>query len=282
MPENQPHLATLQASDSTNIAGIQLLDSVFTANVSTYDTIVIHIPETKLALTNEALRTLPSSYLEPQSRNMPTAVLPTLLMLSAVLLIAYAKAFERRRYKQLYKSFFDNIHANQLLREEKLYSHTGNMLIGIAACLVVPLFMQQAAQSISFSPYDLKGLPLYLAFLIGILLFQLVHFFILWLMSFLFEIESLISEYVLTIYLSLLAGGVLLLPFSMLHEYLPVSKPATLLTGAFLLLILFIFRSYTGFLQAKKQGAFFIYIFLYFCTLEILPLAVLFVFLQRV
>lgn len=93
----------------------------------------------------------------------------------------------------------------------------------------------------------------------------------------LFRESAAASEYIYTVFLFIKAVGVLLLPITIALAYIPAIPPAVFVhAGLGLVVIAFLLRTFKV-LQAGTQNKAIssFYLFLYLCTLEILPLVVL-------
>ena len=90
--------------------------------------------------------------------------------------------------------------------------------------------------------------------------------------QFIFEIDRLMKMYPAIVLIYIKSIGVLIFPPLLLLAFLSIeiSKPlAIFLLGGFFILILL--RSIKGFIMARQNGVSTLYLFLYLCTLEILP-----------
>ena len=85
-----------------------------------------------------------------------------------------------------------------------------------------------------------------------------------------------LSEYRINTFLLNRVAGLLLLPFSIAAAYLDIDSVRIVLIGALIVMLLFVaFRLVRGIAGALENGVSPAYIFLYICTLEILPFAVM-------
>ena len=129
----------------------------------------------------------------------------------------------------------------------------------------------------------LKGSEAYLQFLFFVLFITLTYtakIIFIKLASFLTQTYALANEYVLTVFLHSQVLGIFLLPFVVCAQFsqYPIEfflYPSLIITSLF-----FLFRWFRGFaISSLEQNSGLLYIILYFCTLEILPLFVLIKFL---
>jgi len=191
------------------------------------------------------------------------------------LLFAIAQYGYFRRMQQIFKAFFANRLFNQLSRDGGLFSERVSLFLFISFILSFSLFI--------FKAYDFyfeipaKGLYsfiLYAKITAGVLLFYLLKMGLYNISGFIFKSIKETSDYILNIYIFGQVTGVLLLPLIVLITY--INTGIVLYLGLIIISMAYIYRLFRGVMitvSNVKISAY--YIFLYLCTLEILPLLLL-------
>jgi len=201
-------------------------------------------------------------------------MLPVLLLILAI--IAYVRVAYGRRLSRLFNSLWRIQILRQVMREELVFSHRASILLHFNFVLVAALAIYTWMKVSDRSIFNLEGFALYASLsgiVAGVYILKLI------VSAFLravFKDPGLIREYLFEVFLINKAAGILLLPLSLALIILNISKAQTLILIIAILALLFVvFRFIQGLrlsLDYKVSG---VYIILYLCTLEILPLLVL-------
>jgi len=200
----------------------------------------------------------------------------------AILLYAWLRSNYGKRLRQILNAFFTS-RMNQLDREESAVSNRVSVALFFLFILIISLFFYQifdfgvAVKKESFSFfYDTSGILLYvqLCLLISVLYFFKIG--LIYFLGYLFKAENAASEYVFNIFLFNEILGLFLLPVTITMSFLKLLPAEALIySGLLIIMIVFayrIFRSVTG---NQNQNISKYYLFLYLCTLEIMPLVVI-------
>lgn len=195
-----------------------------------------------------------------------------LLVLFSVIRIYYST-----QLRSMMHAFFNNTVLQQLNKEENVYNKWPFVFLFVLFSFVSGMFFYLgfAAQfNISFSN------PLQFFLLISGLVFLYVLFKV-WItkaLGFIFEVKSVSKEYVSVVYLCYFNGALLLLPINFIFLFSSAQVSAisfiiscVLLTSLFLFQVL---RLSLSILKVHKFSKF--YLILYFCTLEIGPILLLY------
>lgn len=196
------------------------------------------------------------------------------VLLTAVFLLALLRFHYQKRLSAFWDAFWVKRFGLQLMREENVQGQRTSWFLNLVFVLSVSSFLYAA-----FSPFQPIFLPaspgfqyLFLSFLV------LCAYGVKWLV---FKISGLVlnterevDEYLFQIFITNQIAGIFFLTLVIVLEFQRVFPRAYIIhTGAILALLLFLFRSARGFgmalASARVRG---VYIFLYFCTLEIVPL----------
>jgi len=199
----------------------------------------------------------------------------TLVLIFAVLLIALTKAYNSRRFQQILQSFGNIQIVNQILREEKPLYNRVNLLLSSAHLLLLSLFIIQLNSVFNISPVVLD-FSLFLTIIISLIIIYGVKIIGNKILAFILNIHTINNEYTLNLYLFNNIVGITLIPILLLLYYTSINNLTVVYYIAFpALSILFFHRITRLFFTARTFRFSYVYIFLYFCTLEILPLVVI-------
>ncbi len=193
------------------------------------------------------------------------------------ILFVFVRIYYRKPFEQLFKSLFAGRSGNPALREEFSSSGRSNLFLSLLFLLTLSLFIYQCFACFRGTPDPLKGLLFFLKTLVFIGAAYLVKSsFIRW-VGFVFKTSQTAEEYLYTVFFYTRLLGVILLPIIIASAYITVIPDVWLAyTGIVLICLTFLIRTAQATLAGghnKSISAF--YLFLYLCTLEILPLVVL-------
>jgi hypothetical protein len=197
------------------------------------------------------------------------------LLLSCFLLLAWVQVFYHRRLRQIMMAPYSKRFLNQLVRDGDLFSERISIATGFVYFIATSLCMYQLTELVIIhEPGRLIG-GFTLFFLISIFLlgFWIVKIAVIQFLSFVFRTRQTSREYLLNILIFNILTGILLLPLLVFTVYL---KSVVFLWGCMIVVALFFFfRLIRGFLIGISITKFsYLFLFVYLCTLEILPLVV--------
>ena len=195
-----------------------------------------------------------------------------LILGSAIL--AWVRYGFPKRLPRLINSIISHRSMKQMMREESLFSHRASQGLALLFLLSAALFLFLLSVSFDFYPLNLQGITLYVIYF-GVLFFTyMVKIIANRLIIFLMEENYGLEDYLFNVAIINMGIGILLLPVVILIAYLPVEYATFIAkTSAYFVLIVFIYRVIRGAIIALEAKANYIYIILYLCGLEILPIA---------
>lgn len=187
-----------------------------------------------------------------------------------LLLIALLKAFYWKFTKQLFLSVFAQRYANQYLKEENVFTERVTLLVTIIMLINTSLFFAKSIYGADLAPIEFWNTGLVIA------IFFIVKLIVIRLLGHIFMLNALAK---LGVYFSFLFDrvmGIVLFPIVIFMFFSPINANSVLISFsagiilAFLLIKVFwIWKIGIGGFGLSK-----IYLFLYLCMLEILPLLV--------
>jgi hypothetical protein len=200
----------------------------------------------------------------------------SLLLIASVLLLGLSKAFSVNRFKQTYKSLFNYRVAQEICGEEKVFFHRVNILLTVNYFLITALFIYQLKETLNQNVISYSGGTLFFLILLFLIVLYFGKLIFAKIFSFLFSVPYLVSEYTFNIALFNNFLGVLLLPVLAIMYFTDLNFEIILQFIALpLLFIVFILRLLRLVVLGVNKEVSYIYIFLYICSLEILPLVVM-------
>ncbi|HTX89216.1 MAG TPA: DUF4271 domain-containing protein [Bacteroidales bacterium] len=199
----------------------------------------------------------------------PDWILGVLLLCFA--LLAWAQYFNRTRLRQILTAPFLKRYMSQLVREGDLFSERISVPLALLYLLVIPLLAYETNLHFDFIRIRLGSFLVYLIFSAALDLYWLAKYILIRLLGSIFKTYQTTREYLLNILVINFITGIVLLPFLTLMVYL--KSPVLLYISLCLFGISFVFRFGRGFLIGFSLKKFsYLYLFVYLCTLEILPL----------
>lgn len=201
----------------------------------------------------------------------------TALLLFALFLIAFVKAFSNNRFKQTAKALLNYSVSQEITREEKVFFHRANLMLVANYVIVVSLFIYYLLEQLS--PSVLKNTSIILLLMLGVIVLYCIKYLFSKVLFFVFNNTGLSVEYIFNISLFNNLLGILLLP-SLFFIYFSDFQDDVIISYIAIpsIFISFIMRVVRLFVLGNNKGISYLYIFLYICTLEILPLVVLYRF----
>lgn len=193
------------------------------------------------------------------------------LLLGIISLLGFIKAFNATRTKQIFSAFFSFRVTVETMREEKVLTHRVNLILGLVFLLTTALVILKT--NLFFASITALN---YLKILIAIFLVYLIKFTCSHFLAFIFNYRNLGADYIFNVLLYNYLFGILALPliivwyFTAVDSHFMLSYAIIPLTVGVLLL-----RFNRLSIMGISNNISYLHIILYICTLEILPLVVL-------
>ncbi|MFI5150597.1 MAG: DUF4271 domain-containing protein [Bacteroidia bacterium] len=200
-----------------------------------------------------------------------------LILFLAFIFFVFVKIYSRRKLQQLFLAFIKPSAMNQLLREEYAFTDRSTILLLALSWLILPLFIFQAITHFHPSYLLSDGIILYAQGLVCFGAMYLVKILSIRFLALTTGFKAEGSEYIYTILLFNKVAGLIMFPLVLLLAFARQLNPVHLLyIGISILSILLIYRLLRLIQVAlSTSGVSVLYLFLYLCTLEILPFVVI-------
>lgn len=198
------------------------------------------------------------------------------ILLFCFILLAWVQVYYRRRLKQIFMAPWSKRFLSQLTRDGDLFSERIALAMGIiyfltASLLLYEMYLQVVGKD---DVVLLRGFPLYVVITLLTLCFWILKLGLIRFLSFIFRTRQTTREYILNILIFNILTGIFLLPLLVLAVYL--NSVIFLWICIIILASFFVFRLFRGFLIGISIRKFsYVFLFVYLCSLEILPLIIL-------
>jgi len=209
----------------------------------------------------------------PQKHNFSTDYGIAIILLFSVFLMAYMRFRFRTRLKYYYKSFFNFSFFKKMIAERNVLVRTFSIYLSVIMLLSFSLLSLFSMYTYgNFSTYYLVSFSyLFLAFVAYFFILRLVHYFI----GFVTETPIFIIEFDQNIFYYYRVLGILLLPIAVFIPYTnPIISSYLLFLAWALFFMMLVMRWLRAFIISFNHRVSFLYMILYLCALEILPLLV--------
>lgn len=207
----------------------------------------------------------------PKGQLWVPAMVTLLLILFAVLKISFAKQLQT-----IVQSFFSNRVLNNLNKEDNLFTSWPFLLLFIQFGFTLGLFFYLVSQFYHVS-FPGTGFQFYISISVLIVVLYILKIVILRMLGYLFNVQKPINEYVTILYLSYFNLSLVFIPLVIAFALSPLKYGPYYIAVSFVLLcIIFAFQFIRAGVNILSHHRFSkVYLFLYFCALEICPILIL-------
>ncbi|MES2565453.1 MAG: DUF4271 domain-containing protein [Bacteroidota bacterium] len=199
-----------------------------------------------------------------------------------VIFSAYAliKVSEPKKIIRIFLSVFSLQEAKQLFREEFKLTKRLSIFLGAAFILVIAFFIHNINHYFGLIFHEYTPLKQYLFFVAIVCFSYLIKFLVNNVLSFITSNAELGKEYLFNVVVFAQTIGIILFPFILALQFTTYPSEWFLYPALVICLGFYILRLIRGFIiSAAEQNIGILYIFLYLCALEILPLLIVIKFL---
>lgn len=201
----------------------------------------------------------------------------TILLLGCAITIAYLKSAYPKRFVEFFRAVLDMRFASQLVREEKVLSQRVSVFLMLIFFLSSSAFVFILNHYFNAQLFSGNNFLVFFKIAASIFLLFLFRVIILELTGFIFNAQNEFSFYNFHVFLFNKAIGLALIPVLIGIVYIKAFPQSFFIySGIILFAISYIARLIRGLnIGLGKQGFNKLYLFFYFCTLEILPAMIL-------
>lgn len=197
------------------------------------------------------------------------------LFLLSFVLLAWIQVSYSKRLKQILLAPYSKRFLNQLIRDGNVIKERISVALVIVYIIGISLFLYQMnILLLHHTIHNVAGFQLYLWIVVSLLIYWLVKILLIRFLGKIFKTYQATHEYILNILILLFVSGILLLPLLVLTVYLKSVFLVHICMIFFILL--FLFRFIRGFIIGISLSKFsYVLLFVYLCSLEILPVIIL-------
>ena len=196
----------------------------------------------------------------------------------AILLLVFGilKRYFSRQLSTIIEAFFSNRVLNNLNKEDNLFTSWPFLLLFIQFGFVLGMFFYQVTQFYQLS-YGTGGFQFYLTISILIIILYTLKIVLLKLLGHLFNIQKPVHEYIIILYLSYFNTSLLFIPLVIAFALTSLSYGLNYIIISLILVgLIFTFQFFRAGVNLLSHYRFSkVYLFLYFCALEICPILIL-------
>ncbi|WP_343533631.1 DUF4271 domain-containing protein [Pedobacter sp.] len=195
-----------------------------------------------------------------------------LLVLFAILKNAFGK-----QLSSVVQSFYSNRALANLNKEDNLVTSWSFLLLFIQFGFTIGMFFYLAAQYQDLPAANQGGFGFFVTISVGVIFLYLLKIICLRFIGFVFDVQRPLHQYISILYLSYFNTSLLFIPIIIAFA-LSAKKYGSnyIVLGISALVLIFVFQFIRAAINILSQYRFpKLYLFLYFCTLEICPILIL-------
>lgn len=206
----------------------------------------------------------------PKGESWVLSFILLLLLLFGVLRISFHK-----QLGDIMQAFYSNRVLNNLYKEDNLFTSWPFLFLFIQFGFTLGMFLYLISQYYQIS-YGAGGLQFFVTISVAIVLLYALKIFILRGIGHLFNIQKPVHEYITVLYLSYFNISLIFIPLVVAFALAPLRYGLYFIAIATVLLILiFLFQFIrAGYIILSNNRFSKVYLFLYFCALEICPILI--------
>ena len=194
-----------------------------------------------------------------------------------LILFTWLQYFFQKHIIKMFVAIFSNTQSSRLFTDKNILLERVFTFLNIIYIFTAGLFVFQLLKHYNLQIFELNDLKLFILSTTVILALFIIRFILNWLVGQLFNWKAEMKEYNYNVFLSYKVLGLILLPIVILMAYIPdIQKNILIYIALILIGIFYTIRYVRGMYLLGKKGFLLFYMILYFCTIEILPLLLLY------
>ncbi len=193
-------------------------------------------------------------------------------LILSIIILGWSKLFFNKYLNQIIQAVYNFRLANTLFRDKNTFLKRLNVLLNIIFIINVSVFITQIMSYYSFNPFGIHLIYYFLFFLLVLPLIFFIKSIVLTATGNLFLSIDIYKEYIYNIYLLNKNVGIYLLPVTLCILYInELIMPYFIMAGILIIGYFYLIRIFRSMQIIFHKGVSKFYLFLYLCTLEILP-----------
>lgn len=218
---------------------------------------------------------LHASHKGPMNVNRQSNDWISILFFVCLLILAWIQTYSSKRLSQIFRAVAQPHFVNQLEREGNIFSERITLGLGFIYYTVSSIFIFQLLSSFGILPQGIHNIAATSFILISLFFYQMFKSLAIYFSGFIFNTSDSARLYQLNSLIFNHIIGIILFPITILAFYWQTD--IFLYVGITTTLLLLLYRLFRGILTGLANKNFnLFYLFLYLCTLEILPLLLLY------
>jgi hypothetical protein len=199
----------------------------------------------------------------------------TIVFVVCLFIFAWIQTSYAKRLNQIFRAVAQSHHVNQLERDGNIFKERIALGLGLNYYLISSIFIFQILREFGIVPAGFNTFSITGIIFIALLVFQSLKSFVIYTSGVIFNTTESARQYQLIILIFNYIIGIVLLPVVVIAFYW--NSVAFLISGIIIVSLLLLYRIARGFLTGQDNKSYnLFYLFLYLCTLEILPLLLIF------
>jgi hypothetical protein len=199
----------------------------------------------------------------------------TIVILVCLFIFAWIQTSYPKRLNQIFRAVVQQHHVNQLERDGNLFKERIALGLSLNYYIIVSIFIFQILRESGVIPLGFNNLAIAGIIFGTILAYQLLKSLAIRVSGVLFNTSESARQYQLIILIFNYIIGIVLLPIVLIAIYW--NSVFFLISGLIIISLLMLYRLARGFLTGLNNKSYnLFYLFLYLCTLEILPLLLIY------
>lgn len=199
----------------------------------------------------------------------------TIVLLACLFIFAWIQTSYPKRLNQIFRAVAQPHHVNQLERDGNIFKERIALGLGLNYYLISSIFVFQILSAFGIVPAGLNNLALTGIIFAGLFVYQFLKSLVVHASGIIFNTSESARQYQLIILIFNYIIGIVLFPVVLIAFYW--NNSAYLIAGLIIISLLMMYRIVRGFLTGHGNKSFnLFYLFLYLCTLEILPLLLIY------
>ncbi len=199
---------------------------------------------------------------------------PLVVLLLSLVIMAVVNSLYRKKLISQVECFINPRYMDQMMREESSSTQLPMTLLQLNAILNFSSLLYLVETHYTYT--ELESWKLFSLCVLTIVGVMLSHVLISFFAQYLIRTDNGFGMHRYLVQVNYQVIGVFLLPVNIFAAFSAYGKEAFLITGMIILMLGVLYRYALSFLTALAQRISAVYIILYLCTLEILPLVVVF------
>lgn len=212
-----------------------------------------------------------------RSLHSPEWIFPIVILLIGA--FAWLRVFYNRYLGQMLYAVVNVNLSNQIVRDENILLQRATVYLNVLFYLIGALFLYEISFRVGWPLHSLgTGFSRFLFFVLLISAVYAGKFLVVKFCGWLFDLDRELTTYLFNIFIINNLLGLILFPFTLLMVFNPALNGTWVFTLCLLAIAgLYIFRLFRGIqIGLNTPGVSLLYLFLYLCSLEVVPLLILF------